>query len=180
MDARKYDEVYTIEDIYDLPEGERAELIDGQLYMMAAPGLDHQDILGLMFRKMSDCIESHQKDCKVIIAPFAVYLKEDNSIYVEPDLMVVCDRSKIEKNGVHGAPDFIAEIVSPSSKSMDHIKKMIKYREAGVKEYWIVDPIDKRVYVYDFNKDETESFPFGESVSSRLCADFTMNFKEFR
>jgi Uma2 family endonuclease len=66
MDARKYDEVYTIEDIYALPEGERAELIDGQLYMMAAPGLDHQDILGLMFRKMSDCIESRQNESQIL------------------------------------------------------------------------------------------------------------------
>ncbi len=179
MDAKKYDAQYTIDDILALPEGERAELIDGQIYMMAAPGLDHQDILFAMGRKIADCIDANKKDCKVIVAPFAVYLKEDNSIYVEPDVFVICDRSKLEQRGYFGAPDFIAEIVSPSSKSMDHIRKMIKYREAGVKEYWIVDPIDKRVYVYDFGKDETESHPFGELVRSTLCPEFEMDFKEF-
>lgn len=179
MDASNPQKAYTIDDIYALPEGQRGELIDGQLYMMASPGLEHQEILLALGRRVADCIESHAKDCKVIIAPFAVYLNNDNKTYVEPDLMVVRDSSKLDSKGVHGAPDFVVEVVSPSSKSLDHLKKLIKYHEAGVREYWIVDPIDKRVYVYDFEKDETSSYPFGEPVHSIICEDFAMDFSEF-
>ncbi|MCR5249095.1 MAG: Uma2 family endonuclease [Lachnospiraceae bacterium] len=169
----------TIEDIYALPEGKRAELIDGQLYIMATPSLTHQEILGIMFRKMANCIEAHKKECKVIIAPFAVFPRNDDSLYVEPDLIVVCDPSKLDEKDCHGAPDFITEIVSPSSKSLDHLKKLVKYRESGVREYWIVDPIEKSVWVYDFEKEEATEHHFGDPVHSVICEEFEMDFREF-
>ena len=73
-------------------------------------------------------------------APFAVFLNADDADYLEPDISVIGDLSKLDENGCHGAPDWIIEIVSPSSEPRDHIKKLLKYGTAGVREYWIVDP----------------------------------------
>ena len=179
MDVIKYDKTYTIDDINALPEGERAELINGQLYMMSAPSRTHQQIVIEIAQKLKNCIDKNKKECEVYVAPIAVYLSNNDSIYVEPDVWVVCDTSKMDEKGCHGAPDFIAEVVSPSSRSLDYLKKMIKYHEAGVREYWIVDPIDKRVYVYNFETDETFYRPFGETVRSVLCEDFEMDFSKF-
>lgn len=179
MDAQKMESLYTIDDILALPEGERAELIDGQIYMMATPTLTHQSILFKMGRKMADCIDACKKECTVVMAPFAVYLNNDNYTYVEPDLLVVCDPSKLDDKGCHGAPDFIAEVVSPSSKSLDHLKKLLKYREAGVREYWIIDPIEKSVWIYDLEKEETAEHHFDDLLHSAICPDFEIDFKEF-
>ena len=179
MDSHRIDTVYTIDDIYALPEGERAELIDGQLYMMAAPTLTHQQILGKLGRRMADCIDMHNNECTIVMAPFAVFLNNDNLTYVEPDLLVVCDPAKLDEKGCHGAPDFIAEVVSPSSKSLDHLKKLIKYREAGVREYWIIDPIEKSVWIYDLEKEETAEHHFDDRLHSFVCPDFEIDFAEF-
>ena len=131
---------YTIADIEALPEGERAELIDGELFRMYAPMRQHQDILGEMFVNIKLHIRQNKGKCKIYAAPFAVYIKRDNRNYVEPDISVVCDRDKLDEKGCQSAPDWIIEIVSPSSKTMDYERKVILYREAGVREYWIVDP----------------------------------------
>lgn len=138
--AYEQEKKYTVEDIYALPEGTRAELIDGDMYMLAAPGRTHQRILGSMYRKISDYIDVNNGSCEVDIAPFAVFLNEDDRTYVEPDISVVCDPSKLDERGCNGAPDWIVEIVSPGSKRMDYFTKLFKYRTAGVREYWIVDP----------------------------------------
>ena len=119
MNALQEDAAYTVEDIYALPEGERAELIDGQIYYMAAPGRKHQQLLGAVYRKIADYIDSHGGECEVDIAPFAVFLNRDSKNYVEPDISVVCDKGKLDDRGCFGAPDWIIEIVSPSSRSME-------------------------------------------------------------
>lgn len=115
---------YTIEDIYALPEGERAELIDGQIYYMDPPGRTHQRISMALSRKISDYIEKNKGECEVYAAPFAVFLNEDKRNYVVPDISVICDPSKLEEDGCHGAPDWIIEIVSPGSKRMDYSTKV--------------------------------------------------------
>ena len=143
--AYEQEKKYTVEDIYALPEGTRAELIDGDMYMLAAPGRTHQRILGSMYRKISDYIDVNNGSCEVDIAPFAVFLNEDDRTYVEPDISVVCDPSKLDERGCNGAPDWIVEIVSPGSKRMDYFTKLFKYRTAGVREYWIVDPEKEKV-----------------------------------
>ncbi len=143
-----YKETYTIDDIYALPDGERAELIDGQIYYLAPPSRTHQRILFSLSRKIADYIDSKGGNCEVDIAPFAVFLNNDDINYVEPDISVICDSSKLDEKGCHGAPDWIIEIVSPGSKSMDYFKKLLKYNTAGVKEYWIVDPTKELVMVY--------------------------------
>lgn len=143
---------YTVDDIYNLPEGIRAELIDGEMYMMAAPGTRHQEISGFLYANIYNYIRAQRGDCKAFPAPFAVFLNSDNKTYVEPDISVICDKSKLDGRGCNGAPDWIIEIVSPGSRSMDYLKKLVKYMNAGVREYWIVDPENNRVMVYSFEK----------------------------
>lgn len=106
MKELKSDRVYTIEDIYSLPDGERAELIDGQIYYMAPPGRTHQKISGKLHQAIANYIDSKAGRCEVYAAPFAVFLNEDDMNYVEPDISVICDISKLDEKGCHGAPDW--------------------------------------------------------------------------
>ena len=174
MNVVRKEDIYTIEDIYALPDGERAELIDGQIYGMAPPSRAHQRILGAIYRKIADYIDAHQGTCEVNIAPFAVFLNENDTNYVEPDISVICDQSKLDDKGCHGAPDWIIEIVSPSSKRMDYFVKLFKYRTAGVKEYWIVDPDKDRITVYNFIHDTIEEYSFGEEVPVGIYDGFSI------
>ena len=141
---------YTIADIEALPEGERAELIDGELFRMEAPTWTHQDILVQLVLEIGLHIRKNKGKCRVLPAPFAVYIKKDDRNYVEPDISVICDEKKKSEKGCQGAPDWMIEIVSPSSKTMDYERKVKLYREAGAREYWIVDPEAETVTVYDF------------------------------
>lgn len=168
--------IFTIEDIYNLPEGERAELIDGQIYMMAPPSRRHQEMIGSLYRKIADYIDMKRGACKVYRAPFAVFLNNNNVNYVEPDISIICDKNKLDDKGCNGAPDWIIEIVSPSSKRMDYYIKLFKYRTAGVREYWIVDPIREMILVYDFENDDYEQYSFSEIVKVRIYDDFEINF----
>lgn len=169
-----YKETYTIEDIYALPEGERAELIDGQIYYLATPSRTHQKLLLSLSRKIADYIDSKGGECEVDIAPFAVFLNNDDINYVEPDISVICDSSKLDDKGCHGAPDWIIEIVSPGSKSMDYYKKLLKYNTAGVREYWIVDPTKELVMVYRFEKETMDQYSFGEDIPVGIYDDFSI------
>ena len=174
MEAMQQGKIYTIADIYALPEGERAELIDGQIYYMAAPSLTHQRMLSKLHQVIASYIDSHDGRCEVLPAPFAVFLKDDDINYLEPDISVICDISKLDENGCHGAPDWVIEIVSPSSKPRDYIKKMLKYGTAGVREYWIVDPDKQTVTVYSFEKDTMEQYSFGEDIPVGIYDDFAV------
>lgn len=126
---------YTIKDIYALPDGQRAELIDGQIYNMAPPGYLHQKLVMELSATIRDYIKSHGGSCEVLPAPFAVFLNQDDHNYVEPDISVICDPNKINDKGCNGAPDFIIEIVSPGSQRMDYLTKLFKYRTASTKVF---------------------------------------------
>jgi len=169
-------ETHNIEYIYSLPEGERAELIDGQLYNMAPPGRKHQELIGMLYRKIADYIDSNNGSCKVYLAPFAVFLNEDDKTYVEPDISVICDAGKLNDKGCNGAPDWIIEIVSPSSRRMDYYIKLFKYRTAGVKEYWIVDPDKNIITIYNFKTEDVCSHTFSDSVKVGIFAGFSIDF----
>lgn len=164
---------HTIDDIYALPDGQRAELIDGQLFMMAPPSRIHQELVMELSVSLRNYIKGKGGDCKVYPAPFAVTLNEDDKNYVEPDISVICDKNKLTDKGCSGAPDFIIEIVSPSSQRMDYLTKLFKYRTAGVREYWIVNPMKKTVQMYSFegSEDSSQRF-FDESISSAIFKDF--------
>ena len=104
-------ETYTLEDIYNLPDGERAELIDGQIYYMApTPSRTHQLISGDLFAAIYNYIKEHKGKCEVYSAPFAVFINKDDFNYVEPDISVVCDPNKLNDKGCNGAPDWLSLI----------------------------------------------------------------------
>uniref|UniRef100_UPI004057A1B5 Uma2 family endonuclease n=1 Tax=Acetatifactor sp. TaxID=1872090 RepID=UPI004057A1B5 len=170
--------IHTIEDIYALPEGERAELIDGRIYYMAPPSRKHQDIAGELFGTIREYIKSNHGSCKPYIAPFAVFLTEDDNNYVEPDISVICDPNKLNDKGCVGAPDWIIEIVSPGSRHIDYFTKLFKYRTAGVREYWIVDPDKNRVTVYTFESDSMEEYAFTDNVPSGIYPGFSINLSK--
>lgn len=165
---------YTIKDIEALPAGQRAELIDGQMYMMASPERLHQQILGKMYRIIADYIDEKGGQCEVNLAPLAVYINDDVRNYVEPDIFVVCDKYKLDRKGCHGAPDWIIEIVSPGSEKMDRKIKLFKYRTAGVREYWIVDPEKETVEVYNFERESEKRFTFRDRISAGIYRDFEL------
>lgn len=168
----------TIRDIYDMPEGQRAELIDGQIYNMAPPSRKHQELTGELFFRIQEYIRFHQGSCRVYTAPFAVFLDEDEKNYVEPDISVICDLSKLNEKGCMGAPDWVIEVVSPSSRRIDYFIKLFKYRTVGVREYWIVDLERKRITVYDFELEDTRDYTFEDSVKVGMFEDFMIDFSD--
>lgn len=174
MDALKKQDIYTVDDIYALPDGERAELIDGQIYYMTPPGTKHQRMLNYISTEINLYIRSNHGSCEVFPAPFAVFLNEDGRNYVEPDISVICDPSRLDEKGCHGAPDWVIEIVSPGSKVMDYFTKLFQYRTAGVREYWIVDPGKEQVIVYQFEKETMEEYSFEEAVPVGICEKFAI------
>ena len=168
---------YTIEDIYALPEGERAELIDGQIYYMAPTNTKHQRLVNYLSTEINLYIRNNNGSCEVFPAPFAVFLVKNEKNYVEPDLSVICDPSKLDDKGCHGAPDWIIEIVSPSSRQMDYYKKLFKYRTAGVREYWVVDPDRNIVTVYNFEADTMIEYSFDEDVPVGIFEGFSVKIQ---
>lgn len=160
-----------------MPNGKRAELIDGKIYYMAPPSRTHQRILFSISRKIADYIDSKNGNCEVNIAPFAVFLNKDDINYVEPGISVVCDSAKLDDKGCHGALDWIIEIVSPGNRPMDYFTKLFKYRTAGVREYWIVDPMRKQILVYRFEQEIMEQYSFGEDIPAGIYEGFSIKIQ---
>ena len=173
--ALAQEKVYTIDDIYALPDGERAELIDGQIYYMAPPKRIHQRLVHQLERIIGNYIEEKHGDCEVYPAPFAVFLNADNKNYAEPDISVICDKNKLDEYGCNGAPDWIIEIVSPGSRKMDYNIKLFKYRTAGVKEYWIVDYEKNLVMVYDFQNEDGDDYTFSDTIQVGIYPDLVID-----
>lgn len=175
--------LYTVDDIFALPEGQRAELIDGIMYDMGTPSTVHQQIVAELTVDFGNYIRSHKGKCRYFQAPFSVFLNEDEYTYVEPDFSVICDLDKLDDKGCHGAPDFIAEVVSPSSSKMDRWIKLLKYRAAGVREYWIIDPKLRTVGVYKFaEKEEDEDvnmYGFDEAVPVGIYEDLEIRLGDY-
>lgn len=151
---------FTVEDMEKLPGDVRAELIDGRLFFMATPKAIHQRLLAKLSFELQMHIQKNGGDCEVFFAPFAVRLADENKNHLEPDIMVICDPDKIKEDGCHGAPDLIIEVTSESTGKKDYGIKMLKYRTAGVKEYWIVDPVKNTIMVYWF-EDEAQNSLYG-------------------
>jgi Uma2 family endonuclease len=141
---------YTYADVLEWDESVRAEIIDGELYMLATPSTLHQEISWELSRQLGNFLEG--KPCKGFSAPFGVRLFPrddlDDDTVVEPDIVVICDRSKIDERGCNGAPDLVIEILSPSNGRHEMVLKFNKYLEAGVREYWIIDPEEKAIQVH--------------------------------
>lgn len=176
MPLPKAHDEYTIKNIYDLPDGQRAELIDGQIYYMSPPSRKHQIISRELFTSITNYIKSKKGTCEPYSAPFAVFLNADDKTYVEPDISVICNPDKLTEQGCNGAPDWIIEIVSPGSRRMDYFTKLFKYRSAGVREYWIVDPDKNRIMIWNFETDDTDEFSFSDKVKVGIYEDFYIDF----
>ena len=156
-DGRKDQGGYTIEDYFSLPEEKRAELIDGVFYDMASTSVIHQLIAGQIFVQLNVFLRKKKASCVPCIAPVDVQLDCDDRTMVQPDVLVVCDREKIRKSGIFGAPDFVAEILSKATRRKDMLVKLAKYAQAGVREYWLIDPDKQNVLVYDLKNMEFPS-----------------------
>lgn len=141
---------YTLDDYYALPDERRVELIDGVIYDMSAPTFVHQHILGEVYTAIRNYITDRGGTGIPMMAPVDVRLDSDDKTMVQPDILILCDKSKICKWGINGAPDFCLEIISESTSRKDYIKKLQKYTEAGVKEYWIIDPFRKVLVSYNW------------------------------
>ena len=175
------EKIYTIDDIYGLPDGHRAELIDGQIYNMALPNRKHQDILSFLHLVIGNYIVQNNGKCKVNPAPFAVFLSADDSKYLEPDISVICDKHKLNDYGCNGTPDWIIEIVSPSSRSMDYYTKLSLYRSAGVREYWIVDPMKQVVLVYDMEHAAAPTiYSFTDTIKVNIYDNLEIDFSKLQ
>lgn len=170
---------YTSEDYWNLPDGERAELIGGKFYNMTPPNRIHQKLIAQLTKIIGQHIDSHHGDCEVYPAPFAVNLDAEDNDWVEPDISVICDKNKLTDRGCSGAPDFIIEIVSPSSRKMDYTLKTALYSQAGVREYWIVDPAKERTTVYRYEEDAAPIlFAFDQEIAVGIYDGFSITILE--
>lgn len=175
--ARIYD--YTEEDYYNLPDDVRAELIYGRFYYMASPSRFHQEVISFFLKKIGNYIDSKNRPCKIYPAPFAVKLFNDKKTIVEPDISVICDRTKLTDKGCSGAPDWIVEVISFSNPAHDYVRKLNLYANSGVREYWIVDPAGKEVSVYFFEKSPFPvSYTFEDKVKVSIYDDLWIDFQE--
>ncbi|MDR1955421.1 MAG: Uma2 family endonuclease [Treponema sp.] len=168
--SREADHTYTYADVLAWDKSVRAEIIDGELYMMAPPVRIHQRISVELCRQIANYLDG--KPCEVYPAPFGVRLfpEEDKSddTFVEPDIVVVCDSSKLDDWGCNGAPDLIIEILSPSNSRHDRFVKFQKYLSVGVREYWIVDPEDQTVQVHILDRDRYITAVYDETDTAPI------------
>ena len=170
---------YTTQDIFNLPDDKRAELIDGEMYMMAPPSSAHQILVMGLSAAFFNHIQKKGGPCKVLPAPFAVFIKKDDSNYVEPDVSVICNTDLISDRGCEGAPDLVIEVVSPSSRRMDYNIKNALYSSAGVREYWIVDPAKERTTIYYYEQDAAPMIiPFHQEVVSGIYKDLKIKIAD--
>lgn len=144
---------YTLDDYYRLPDDVRAELIDGKFFFMESPTSTHQGMLVKLVYLSMNFIMKNNGECQPLMAPLDVQLDCDDKTIVQPDFMIICDKEKIWKDRIYGAPDFVVEVLSPSTKKRDTDIKLLKYKNAGVKEYWIVDTDKERIICYFFEED---------------------------
>ncbi len=170
---------YTIADIEALPDNVRAELIDGKMYLMASPTLNHQELLMWLSATIYNFIKGNKGKCKVLPAPFGVYIKKDDKNYFEPDISVICDGDKLDQKGCHGAPDWVIEIVSPSSRRMDYMRKLPVYKQAGVREYWIVDYDKQIISVYMLQEtDEAMVYSWNSKIQVNIYPGLSIDFSD--
>ena len=163
---------YTYADYYAWDDNERWELIDGVPYSMSpAPLTAHQRISSNLHYQLYDFLKG--KPCQLFTAPFDVRLNalgDDDDDVFQPDLVIICDRTKIDDKGCNGAPDMVIEILSPSTAMRDKVLKFNKYQRAGVREYWIVDPNSKTVQVFILDNGRYIAKSYGETDTISVCA----------
>ena len=184
------DKIYTYKDYLTFPNDERIEIVEGKLYNMSpAPARIHQKLISNISYELQHYIKSNNRECEVYVAPFDVILKTEDEeainskSVVQPDISVICDKNKLTDSGCTGSPDMIIEIVSPSNSSHDYITKLNLYQKYKVKEYWIIDPRVKKIYVYKLGENEfydmVNSYTFQDKVKVNIYDDLEIDFSTF-
>ena len=172
-------QITTLEQYEALPEDIRAEVFDGQIYYISSPSQEHQTISMELSTVLNTYIKSKHGSCRVFHAPFDVKLNDTPLTIVQPDLMIVCDKDKLDGKRCNGAPDFIIEIVSPGNPADDYIRKLYNYKNHGVREYWIVDPRRKIVTVNYFEGDILNiQYSFDSTIKVNIYEDLYINFSD--
>ena len=172
-------ESLTLEQYEALPEDLRVEVFDGGVYDMASPSQEHQTISMELSTVLNTYIRGKKGSCRVFHAPFDVKLSEQPLTIVQPDLMIVCDKDKLDGKRCNGAPDFIIEIVSPGNPADDYIRKLYYYKNAGVREYWIVDPRRKNVTINFFEGNMLNvQYSFDSVIKVNIYDDLYINFSD--
>ena len=162
-----------------LPEDKRVEVFDGIVYDMASPSQIHQAVSMELSNIIYNYIKGKKGSCQLFSAPFDVKLSDHPLTIVQPDIMVICDKDKLDGKRCNGAPDFIIEIVSPSNPSDDYIRKLYYYKNYGVREYWIVDPRRKIITVNYFEGNIVSvQYPFDSIIKVNIYDDLLINFSE--
>ncbi len=181
--AKMSQKEYTINDLKNLPEGTQVELIDGELFDMAGATPLHQMIVIRLITTIDRYIRGRHGDCQVFTAPTDVFLdeKKTGKHCYQPDVFVLCDKEKIGEDGIYGAPDWIIEVLSPSTALKDRHLKTYHYGIFGVKEYWIIDPKSQTIKAYQFPYDSESdgmSYSFGEEISPTIYPDLKLKIAD--
>lgn len=179
--ARKRQGEYTMADYFAMPDERRVELIDGVIYDMASPTTMHQILADEICSALKNYVRSHKGVCMPLTSPVDVQLDCDDKTMVQPDIVVICDRSKFQSGRIYGAPDLIVEVLSPSTRKKDMYIKAEKYLNAGVREYWIIDSKYKRIYVHCYEKEDfmINMYTFEDEVPVGIWNDdCKVNFRE--
>lgn len=172
-------EIVTLEQYEALPENVRAEIFDGQISYMASPSQSHQIISMELSTVLNIYLKSKNGSCRVFHAPFDVKLSDTPLTIMHPDLMIICDKNKLDGKRCNGAPDFIIEIVSPSNPADDYIRKLYYYKNYGVREYWIIDPQRKSIMVNYFERDLFNiPYTFDAVLKVNIYEDLYINFSD--
>ncbi len=171
--------ITTLKEYEALPENIRAEVFDGRIFYMASPSQEHQTILTELLVSIRSHLRTKRGECQVFPAPFDVKLSDHPLTIVQPDLLIVCDKNKLDGKRCNGAPDFIIEIVSPGNPADDYVRKSYYYKNAGVREYWIVDPRRRIVTVNDFENNRLSvQYSFDATIKVNIYDDLLIDFSE--
>ncbi len=166
----------TVEDILWLKNGQRAELIDGNMYYISPPSIRQQEIIAWLAEKISNYIKENKKLCKIFKSPFPVYISNDKKNYVEPGLSIICNEGIVQDGKCSGAPDWITEVVSLHDRWTVYYLKLVKYCQSGVREYWIADLAERAVVVYNFEQMNYKRYTFNDKIKSGILEGLEIDF----
>lgn len=168
----------TVEDILMLKNGQRAEIIDGEMYYIPPSSIRQQELLAWLAEKINSYINENRKPCKVFKSPFPVYIANDKKNYVEPGLSIICNNDIVKDGKCLGAPDWITEIVSTQGRWTVYCLKLVKYYKSGVREYWITDLAERSVNVYNFEQRNYNRYTFNDKIKSSVLEGLEIDFSQ--